>query len=101
MKTNQNTVGFDDIFDHAKSFGVEWNPANDLFFSDSILNYKGYNDFDIAELNGELEDFKTFEECGVLKEGDYPLTPQWNKAKWIIRDFMQKKRVKQLLVLND
>lgn len=91
MIKKKNTVNFSEIFGHAeKKFQVSWNAANNLFFH-TILEYKGSNEFESAELQGELEEKGEY----ALKEGDN------RKAREIMLDFMKENKVKQLLVLND
>jgi hypothetical protein len=81
----KNTVNFSEIFEFAeKKHKVTWNHANDLFFH-TILDYKGFNDFELAELEwGIKEDYK--------KENDARL------ARIIMIDFMKENKVKNLTV---
>ena len=42
---------FDEIFDFAKEhYGIEWNPANDLFFQRGVLHYRSMNKHNAGDL---------------------------------------------------
>jgi len=86
--TRKNTVNFSEIFNFAqKNSGVEWNDANNLFFN-TILTYKGSNEFWREELEWALKE-------------DYLEENNDRKARQIMLAFMKENKVKTLLVLND
>lgn len=90
----QTTVGFADIFRFAeKEHGVDWNRANDMFFSSEMLRYKGYNTIEIDEIKYSLEseDFYGAED----EKEEYFLGLK------VLVNFMETHKLEKMLVLND
>jgi len=84
-----NKVDFGDIFNYAKEkFGIEWNPANDMFFHGS-LEYKSYNEYDLGEPLEYIED-KPYEELSITDKGYY-----------IINQFMIDNNVDSIFIDNN
>lgn len=87
----RNVVDFPDIFHYAKEkFGVSWNEANDIFFRQEVLRYKGSNDLELWEMD----------EHDLPEEYD-PTDTKPGRAWFILRQFMLDNKLKKLLVIND
>ncbi len=98
-------MDFSDLFEFAEEIsGVSWNNANDLFFDEGRIPYKGHRDFYQGEIQSDLE-----------HEGESlsPLTSVDNSAGrgyfrnnstlyyQIIYQFMLKHEVKEMRVFGD
>jgi hypothetical protein len=69
-KVTRNEIDFSDIFSYAKDkFGIEWNPANDMFFNHS-LDYKSHNQYSVGEPLEYIEE-KPYDELSFKDKGYY------------------------------
>ena len=104
-KVTRNEASFSDIFDFAEEIsGVSWNNANDLFFDDGMIPYKGNRDFYREEVKGSLEDDK--EELIPPTKIDNSNDREWFRANstlayQIIYQFMLKHKVEEMRVFGD
>lgn len=96
MSKQQTTVNFADIFHFAEKapFKVHWNTCNDIFFND-LLKYKGYDNIYLSDLKHDLEYNDEHPESKYLYTDDQKL------ARRIMIVFMESKKLKEMLVLND
>lgn len=83
----QNTVSFSDIFNYTtEHFGMHWNKCNDVFF-DKLFKFRGYSNIELDQMKWDLEN-------GTLTEDDII-------ARKSIVKFMEKNKVKKMVVLGD
>lgn len=104
-RVTRNEVDFSDLFHFAEEIsGVSWNNANDLFFDEGMVPYKGSRDFYRGEIKADLE----ADGSGLVPptEVDNEQGRGWFRnastlAYQIIYQYMLKHKVKEMRVFGD
>lgn len=92
------TVDFSEIFWYAEEeFKISWNDANDIFFREEVLTYKGYDELDPDYLSEHFYDLSD-KEIAALSIAD--CTSKTSKGKLILIRFMEKHNLKEMTLLN-
>jgi len=91
--------GFYEIFNFAKEkYGVEWNPANDLFFKTGILRYRTIHEVHPAEMPSYF-DFK-FEKSSDISAEQLAAMKPIEKARIILLAFGEANGVTHSLMVD-
>jgi hypothetical protein len=104
-KITRNEADFSKLFRFAEEIsGVSWNNANDLFFDEGMIPYKGYADFLLEEVRYSLEE--DGQELVPPPNTDNSSGGGWFRANsalayQIIYQFMLKHEVDEMRVFGD
>jgi site-specific DNA-adenine methylase len=89
---------FSEIFNYANDeFNIEWNPANDVFFGNS-LDYKSYNEYTQSDL---LECCTTDPDKHSFTKSEINKMTNNDKSFAIILHFMQANNIGFIFIKND